>query len=402
MHTFNFMNTVKFDKGNIEVIETAEGFLKAKVSIARPGVFPYLENGKLVHEAKLPGDILSKSTLDSAKGAPVVGDLTTQDHPKDSNGYILVDSENYSQFVKGNISEPRIEGDKIVATETIYDSNLIAAIKKGDMREVSIGFTHTYDMVPGEYAGQKYDRAQKNIIINHVAHVDKGRAGDEIKIHVDRGIDMDKNIQGTVGAGGSTPNTDKKFSYRKFDGSTDISVSQEVHEELMLLRNNLKEFNAKIDGYEKEIEELKADSSDNEEIKSLKELNESLKETVDSWKSQFDALKNSIPEKAAELAKERSELVDFAKSAEISVDGLSNDEIKLQIIAKGLPFKEGVKVDSLNAETINARYDAACELLKEKANLSNPKPVQRDSNFTVDSSHIEEMRNKGLNMYGGK
>lgn len=385
MHT-NF----NFDKGNFQVIETHEGFLKAKVTLARPGVFQYLEGDKLTYQAKLPEHILSKKTLESAKGIPV-----TDDHPAIEGSYILLDSKNYKNYAKGNISEPFIEDGKLCAYETIWDADLINDIKSGKKREVSIGFAHEYDLMPGEYDGQSYDMAQTNIIINHLAHVEQGRAGNDIKIHVDKKLKeeiiMENNNNSAVGAGDNTSNANKTFSYRKFDGSKDIAVNQEVHSELMLLRNELKANQVKFDEYDKKIESLESNNKVIEKDEEIKALHE----TVDSWRNQFEDLKNSIPETAQKLANEKADLMDFAKSIEVSVDGLSNKEIKLQIISKGLPFAQGIKVDSLHDEVINARFDAAKELIKEKANMST-------GNVNFDSS-LNEKRTALQNAWeGGK
>jgi len=397
------MNILNCDQGAFEVVETREGFLKAKVTIAKPGVFPYVVDSQLKFYAKLPQDIFSKSTIDSAKGAPVVADLATQDHPKKGDQYIFVDSDNYSDYVMGNISEPVIENGKLVAYETIWDSRLIDEIKKGNLKEVSIGFSHTFDDSPGEFEGKKYDKAQTNIIINHLAHVDKARAGEDIKIHVDRKQNLseehimikEKNSAADADLKGTS---DTKFSYRKFDGSTDISVSQEVHTELMSLRNTIKDFQNQVDSYKTQIGDLNKKSESNEKDAEIS----SLKETVDGWKRQYDELKNSIPEVANTMAKERTELVEFAKSVDskIAIDGLSNKEIKLQIIATGLPFASGISVDSLTDEIINARFDASKELIKEKANLSTQKI---SDSFVVDSNEITKKKLAMQNAWeGGK
>lgn len=54
--------------------------------------------------------------------------------------------------------------------------DIIAKIKTGEMRGVSIGFTYEADNTPGEWNGQKYDFIQRNIFIDHVAApIEEGR-----------------------------------------------------------------------------------------------------------------------------------------------------------------------------------------------------------------------------------
>ena len=70
------------DNAAFENIEIGQDFLKARITIARTGVFPYYvqgENGQpiLKKRAKLPEDLFSADTLTSADGIPV-----TDGHPE--------------------------------------------------------------------------------------------------------------------------------------------------------------------------------------------------------------------------------------------------------------------------------------------------------------------------------
>jgi hypothetical protein len=53
------------------------------------------------------------------------------------------------------------------------------------MREVSCGYTADLVEEPGVYQGQAYDFIQRNIKYNHIAIVDKGRAGPDVRIRLD-------------------------------------------------------------------------------------------------------------------------------------------------------------------------------------------------------------------------
>jgi hypothetical protein len=395
------MQELRFDRAPLKVIETGEGFLKARVTFAVPGVFPYLYADGFRQEAKLPEDILSQSTIQSAAGAPI-----TDDHPTDSEGkYIFVDSQNYKEFSKGNISEPKIENGVGVALATIYDPVLIEEIKQKKKDSVSIGFICDTHMISGVYDGKKYDAQQKNIKINHLACVDIARSGGATKIHVDRGINM-SDINIAAGAGNSTPDdTNKSFSYRKFDGSKDVAVSQEIHSELMTLRNQIKADQDQIESLKSELAQIQPSIPDPEGQASKEELMaklENLQAEVMAWKEKYSQLEEAVPEMADEMAEEKAQVLDAAKAMdeEIAVDGLSTKEIKMQIISKGLPFKDGIKVDGLSDEIINARYDAAIDLLKARANMPKGNEMQK-STMKIDRSSVEEKRMKLQNMYKG-
>jgi len=372
----------KIDKGKFKVIETGEGFLKARISIARPGVFPYTKtDGTISHEAKLPEDLFSKATIDSIIGAPIV-----DTHPDTEDQ--LVTSENYKEYAKGNISNPRIENNEIVGIATYYDPVLIDKIKNRKQNEVSIGYQCRPSGQHGFLDNKKYSSADKNIIINHIAMEEHGRAGDKIKVHLDKKGASNMAIIWKVDG----DDTSNSFTYRKFDGTTDIQVASEILQELQAIKNDAKEkvkenvsLQSTIDQLEKDVAQFKTDKKDEKDEKDVQAKLEIANDLSKEWEKKFDALTLSIPDLVEKGTKEKFELVEFAKSvdSEMKIDGLSNKEIKLQVIAKGLPFKDGIKVDSMSDEIIEARYDAACDLMRIKASENkeagkNETKVDRD------------------------
>jgi len=373
---------LKIDKGKFKVIETGEGFLKARISIARPGVFPYTKSdGTISYEAKLPEDLFSKATLDSIIGAPIV-----DTHPKTSDQ--LVTSENYKEYAKGNVSNPHIENNEIVGIATYYDPVLIDKIKNRKQNEVSIGYQYQPSRQHGILDNKNYSSADKNIIINHIAMEEHGRAGDRIKVHLDKKGAGNMAIIWKVDG----DDTSNSFTYRKFDGTTDIQVASEILQELQAIKNDAKEkvkenvsLQSTIDQLTKEVAQFKTDKKDEKGEKDVLAKLEIANDMSKEWEKKFDALALSVPDLVEKGTKEKFELVEFAKSvsSEMKIDGLSNKEIKLQIIAKGLPFKDGIKVDSMSDEIIEARYDAACDLMRTKASENkgantNETKVDRD------------------------
>lgn len=392
---------IRTDRAQLKIIETGEGFLKAKVTFAVPGVFPYLYADGLKLEAKLPIDILSPKTIDSARGVPV-----TDGHPTDENGnHIFVTSDNYNVYAKGNISEPCVENGVGVALATIYDPVLIEEIKNKEKNSVSIGFSSDLELTPGTFNGVRYDSIQRNIVINHLACVDIARAGDATKIHVDRGMKMSDKKELAVDAGETTSdeNKNKTYSYRKFDGSKDMAVSQEIHSELMFLRNQLKTDQDQIEALKQEIAQVKPSIPDPEgeaAKTALMEKLELLQQEVNAWKEKYSQLEESVPEMADAMAEEKAEVLKAAEGVDgINVDGLNTKEIKLQIISKALPFKEGIKTDSVSDEMINARYDAAIDLVRERENQPKQKNDISGKSIKIDKSEIDKKRENLKNLY---
>ncbi len=155
-------------------IETGEGFLICRnVPIARTGDQEYLgreiglsgqnaERMIIVHRS--PEEVFSQAALASFEGKPA-----TNDHPPD-----LIGPDDVGMYEKGhaqNVHRGTGEwADYMVADLHIHDRELIDAIQSGK-REISCGYECEY--VPngdGTYS-------QKNIRGNHVAVVDRGRAG---------------------------------------------------------------------------------------------------------------------------------------------------------------------------------------------------------------------------------
>lgn len=351
-------------------------------------------DGSLVYEAKLPEDILSEKTIESAKGVPI-----TDGHP--SVG--LVTPGNARELMRGALmNDVRKDAEHLIATEVIHDAELIKSLQKGEKRQVSIGFICDMDDSPGEYQGQRYDAVQRNIRINHLAHLDKGRAGESVRAHFDSGEFAVQIEEGEM------PQT---VTYRADDGK-DYQVLPEIMAELKAQKARLKKdeeelqvVQGQLEMAQKQVEAAIADPPPTEpsEVDKLKEENaklmaqvQTLTDAIKKYQAELEAV--SVEPSADEMDKavqDRMDIIEVAKAAlsDFKTDGLSNRQIKLQVIDKVLP--SNTKLDSADDYLIDARYDAAAELLRVTARTS------RASGFgtqRIDTSVIEEKRYARLNM----
>lgn len=64
----------------------------------------------------------------------------------------------------------------------VWDAKAIAAIESGQIEELSCGYRYTPVMEPGEVEGEKYDGRMTDIIGNHLALVERGRAGSDVVV----------------------------------------------------------------------------------------------------------------------------------------------------------------------------------------------------------------------------
>ncbi|OXS75042.1 hypothetical protein B1B04_08445 [Lysinibacillus sp. KCTC 33748] len=354
-------------------METPEGYLTVNVPITRPGVFPYQrQDGSVQMEAKLPEDIFSDRTIYSARSKPV-----TDGHPE-----VPVTVDNYQSYAKGmSHTDSRVEDFKLYISLTVTDKALIKKIHDG-YNEISIGFLSDVVAESGIYNGDQYEYVQRNVEINHIAIVEKGRAGSEVAIRSDSDAwqidsEEDKHKGGTI-----------LVKYKINGKEYEIDPAVKAH-----------------------IESLTSskDEDDEEDPKNKKKKTDAL----DVLQGRFDALEVKLQNTENELAnakakqvsadeldkkvEERVGLISTAKPLlgdSFDFTGKTEREIKEAVIAT---TKEEFKGDGKSDDYINAFFDATVEQVQSNG-FSSTGP---NSAYTGDSSNnkdLEELKNKRLNM----
>lgn len=158
--------------------KTPEGFLVCVgVPLARTGTQIYgpgenpIDPGPdgVIHIDRTPEHVFRPATIASANGKDVC-----DEHPDED-----VMPHNYRQLTCGVILDPRrgegADADLLVGDLMVKHFETIAAIDAGK-KEVSLGYDADY-VKTGEGRGE-----QRNIIINHIALVDRGRCGPRCSI----------------------------------------------------------------------------------------------------------------------------------------------------------------------------------------------------------------------------
>ena len=160
---------------------TDEGFLRVPGNVARTGIQEYL-----ARELGLPGDpnhiirvyrpaeeVFKDESLASFDGVDV-----TVNHPDG-----LVNSKNFKKVSAGVVrGVGRRDGDFVQCDLIVKDQSAIDSINSGKC-ELSAGYTSVYVEGPGISAdGEPYDYIQTDIKINHIALVDRARAGPSAKV----------------------------------------------------------------------------------------------------------------------------------------------------------------------------------------------------------------------------
>jgi hypothetical protein len=164
-------------------IDPETGYLKVWCRAARTGTQRYRRaDGSVATEYRPEDEVSKPETLGSFGMKPV-----TWKHPP-----VLLDAENTKMFQVGHAgSQVRFSDGFVEVALLVTDKKAIDSIQCKDSAdhavEVSAGYRVDYDPTPGKTpSGEAYDGVQRNIRVNHIAIVPKGRAGPEVRLLLDR------------------------------------------------------------------------------------------------------------------------------------------------------------------------------------------------------------------------
>jgi hypothetical protein len=308
---------------------TPEGYLKVNASIAKPGIQDYFagelprqllpqalqgDQGRVVKLLRPVDEVFRPESMDSFNLKPV-----TNDHPPE-----FVDSTNFSRYQIGMALGPTAPKDGVLNTQLlIQDAKSIEQIE-GGKRQVSAGYDAGIvwdagiDAVHGPYDGK-----QISIVANHVAIVDKGRAGAAIQINdswksqPEKGDEMG-DVTRDVGG------LSVKFSDQGAQAIDSLLASLDVE------TAKSKDLAVKLTDAEKKIDELQG------------------KLDVEESNRFTDA-------QIEELVNARVALADRVKTlCDVECGGKAPMDIKKEVIAK---MKDGFSLEGKSDDYINAVFD---------------------------------------------
>lgn len=379
----------RYDVAPIDKYETTpEGYLRAWATIARTGVQVYANaDGSVRREYRPEEEVATPESLTSF-GAKVV----TLEHPP-----VLLDSDNTRNYQIGFTGNEVVYDNGFVrAVLTITDQEAIDKIMRGDAKEVSAGYRVTFEPTPGVTdSGEHYDGIQRMISGNHVAVVRRGRAGPQVKLHLDR---MDAAAPSLISQE-ETPMT----AQVNFDGVS-FEVSEGIATAISKEREDAK---ASYDAMKKKYDQLMADASKMKE--EMEAMEKEGKGKMDAAEGRADALAQELEAVKAELetakqvnvdalVEERLSLIDKARTAldsDFDFSGKSAREIMEAAI-------KAVRGDSINLtersdDYVQAVFDTVSEtavrgdsattdeLRKAVASLATP--------VAAPSSYLEKLQN---------
>lgn len=166
---------------------TDEGFLVVPGRVARTGIQQYLASelgltdrkpNELINVYRPAEEVFHPDSLASYDASDV-----TIEHPNE-----MVSADNYNSTSAGVVrGEATQDGDFVLANMIIKSKDAIDAVESGKV-QLSAGYTALYDDTPGiTPEGEPYDFVQRDIKINHVALVDRARAGAQARLYDNQG-----------------------------------------------------------------------------------------------------------------------------------------------------------------------------------------------------------------------
>lgn len=304
-------------------------------TLTRAGVFLYPTTSGVVRELRPPEEVFRADSLASLRDLPV-----TDRHPPPGR----VTPQNTRTYRRGHVSgeAKRVDGDLVSGVVVIDDEELISAIDRRDRTEISCGYTCDTEETPGEWNGQPYDRVQRNIQYNHVAVVERGRAGASVRLRIDSDGDMTIEEE--------TKGSETMKSVRIDGIEYPLNTPAEIEAAIAAHNRSVAKTAETIANLTSEGEKAKGRADAAEE--KIRSLEAKLSDALD-------------PKRLDAAVSARASLVTSARAVlgpEFKADGLSDEEIMRRAIAKKSP---GVKLEGRSSDYLRARFDALTETISE-------------------------------------
>lgn len=163
---------------------TRDGYMAVRAKAARTGVYDYAgsevdpENKHGLRDTPIVKVLRDDQTVfDNASARSFIGKPITDDHPAEP-----VTSKNWKDLARGTVMGAMRDGDYLTFDLLLTDADAIAKVDAGK-RELSNGYST--DLQFGDFTapdGTKCQARQTSIVGNHVALVDRGRAGSNCAI----------------------------------------------------------------------------------------------------------------------------------------------------------------------------------------------------------------------------
>ena len=331
-HILLTMEAIRYDRTEIKATRTDEGYLIDTPIVGRVGIQLYKNaDGTIRRELRPPEEVFNADSLKSFAGKPV-----TDEHPGEP-----VTAKNAKRLSVGTMQgEGRQDGDNVVAPIIVHDGEMIDKILKGGKRELSLGYKVDLEETPGVWNGQEYDAIQRNIRVNHLAIVPRGRAGNA-RLNLDRHDAVSFNPEEE----NSMP-TDNLGRIR-LDSGLEYQAAPEVIVEVEKLRGDKADLETRVDELHKQLDTIAAE-----------------RDTLKSQVESADKVRADALEKARAEIKARAELDKVAESFKVDGAGKTDREVK-ELVIKSV--RTDADLTGKSDDYVNAAFDLTVSMKKDDA-----------------------------------
>jgi hypothetical protein len=255
-------------------------------------------DGSIRREYRPETEVASPESLASFAGKAI-----TLEHPP-----VLLDSANTKDYQVGfSGTEVIYDNGFVRAVMTITDKDAIERIMRGDAKEVSAGYRVNYDATPGVTdSGENYDGIQKEISGNHIAVVRRGRAGPQVKLHLDRLDAADPDLFNPI----EEPFMTAKVNFDGAEFEVSESVALAITKEREDAKMSYEDMKKKYDGMMSEASKMKEE---------MDAMGKEMQGKCDSAEGRADALVQEVESLKADLE----------AAQQVNVDSLVEERIAL-------------------------------------------------------------------------
>lgn len=359
---------LRYDIGGLRAPTRMDnGYLKVDGYLTRTGVFTYRNpDGSERKELRTPEEVFHADSLQSFSMVPV-----TDDHPPE-----MLNAQNSRKYQVGHVGESiRKDGDKVAGTLMITDGGTVSKMDGGKV-QLSCGYDCDLDMTPGTYKGEKYDAIQRNIRGNHVALVQVGRAGENVRVRMDAAMMIE--------------------SHNSVDSNEDLSMAAELNTSLIDALEKVAQLQVQL-----AAEKTRADSAE-AQLKDSQAQTAAAKADADGLKAaalNAEKARKDAEESFAQRVQGRVALESQAKQilGEQDLANQSDRAIKLAVVKK--VDSEDLAADA-HDEYVQGRYVSAQKryvkadtaIANVRVAAENAKPIL-DKEVEARKAMIERNRN---------
>ena len=356
------MNGLRYDRATIKATKTDEGYLIDTPIVGRVGIQTYRNaDGSTRKEFRPPEEVFSADALSSFTGKPI-----TNEHPTE-----MVTAKNAKALSVGTIQSDGIEdGDNVKTKIIVHDADMIDKIMKGGKKELSLGYQVTLDETPGEWNGEKYDAVQRNIRVNHLAIVPKGRAGNA-RLNLDRFDAVSINDEDN--------NMSENLGRIRLDNGLEYQAAPEVVIALEKLRTDAQSLKARADELQKQVDTVSGE-----------------RDTLKSEVEKIEQIKKDALDTARAEVKARADLEKAVETFKVDCADKTDRQIKEAVI---LAVRADAQLEGKSDEYVNAAFDMSVAMKNDVALASQRQAGTRtDADGKPEPTSVEKYKTMMSNL----